>query len=163
MKIIVLSGESNSGKTTTLKLLIETLCDYGWSIISPEYCLLRSIISSVTEVDKSLNKDITAVLVKDGKKIGVSTFGDDELTIKNKVEFFEKIGCECAVIGSHPFGSSKRYIEKLEKDDNNTVITLNKIGCKGEKKDWKFKMLCDISDRMSVGEIISYIIMEGKS
>lgn len=159
MKIIVLSGESNSGKTTTLKQLIAYLCGCGdWTIKPYSTCALHSMIRSISELrDLPKEKDATAVLERDGRKIGISTYGDDRYTIENKVEFFEKEKCECAVIGSRPDGSSMSYVKELEERKSYNVTIINKLGIKGKKIDWKYELLCDISDRMSVNEIILHI------
>lgn len=159
MKIIVLSGESNSGKTTMLKQLIAYLCDCGgWTIKQFPTCPLHSIVQSTSELrDLPKEKDATAVLERDGRKIGISTYGDDRNTIENKINFFKKEECECAVIGSHSNGSSMNYVKELQKIKSHKVIILNKVGIKGEKCDWKYEILCENSNRMSVNEIILHI------
>ncbi len=82
MKIIALYGKGGCGKSTTLGLLYNIMLKNGFSVIE----------------GLNLNgADFSAVLEKDGHKVGLTTYGDNASCLKKPFELFKKYDCELAV------------------------------------------------------------------
>ena len=160
MKFIVLVGKDRKGKTTTLKTVIYKLLVEQYRIIDdPNGHRLKTYVRTANDVFVPKNYDLTVLLENSNKKtrIGITSYGDLESVLRNKVKFFTKAKCDCIICAAHPTGTSAAYIQDLEKDPCNQICKVQKIGCCGDDKDWKYSNLCDFSDSLTANEIISYI------
>lgn len=87
MEIIALRGPSNTGKTTTLKIVFEKLKAQGFQ--------------PMKDLEEDLgNGDFLWVLEKDGRKVGLVTQGDyvrKEYSVKNHLSKLESAGCDTAI------------------------------------------------------------------
>lgn len=107
VKLFVLNGGSNVGKSTTLNLLID----------------LFQIISSRYEIcfDPEHYEDVNdrwTWFIFEGKKIGICTSGDNYEACNKNLSFFQDNGCDIAVCASHVWSvDAKKYQRKLERKD----------------------------------------------
>ena len=93
-KIIALQGASNTGKSCTLKLLIDI-------ISNNQHCV------SVLFTGKN---DMIVVAEINGKKLGITTYGDTREELEND---FKKIGiCDLYVCASRSKGGTVDFLEK---------------------------------------------------
>lgn len=159
MEFIVLVGVDNTGKTTTLKKVVKDLVTKGASIVNdPRFHKFGSYVSSLSQLTGSLKNEITILLKYKDRLIGITTYGDVESVIKNKIDIFVDVGCPHIICASHPQGSSSyTYLESVVSKNSASLIEVAKIGCKGDKKDAKYGKVCEFADRLAVDEIISYI------
>lgn len=109
-KAIVLWGRENTGKTTTLNLLIYKLINIGANVLSGNF-------SSTALINNYLTENHYAVFEYDSKKIAVITAGDNDKTLD---DYFSKIGydCDIYICASRTKGSSCNYIKTLFSDNN---------------------------------------------
>ena len=106
-KLILLRGESNTGKTTTLKMLIAKLLQAPTLKTSVKYCHGRNkgkltalcTWKSGTALPKG---DISIVLNCEGVLVGVCTDGDTIGAVWDHVAFFERNNCGIGVTACHP-------------------------------------------------------------
>ena len=105
-KLILLRGESNTGKTTTLKMLIAKLLQAPSLKTSVKYCHGRNkgklTALRTWKPGKALPQgDISIVLNCDGVLVGVCTDGDTIGAVWDHVAFFERNKCEIGVTACH--------------------------------------------------------------
>jgi len=81
-KIIALYGKGDSGKTSTLNLLIDL-------IVSENKGIPMAI-----RAEEELRKDCRAVLSYKGKIIGVGTWGDSKDEVEKNCKFFKEKNCD---------------------------------------------------------------------
>jgi GTPase SAR1 family protein len=156
MKIIALLGEPNSGKTTTLKKLIEKIYQQGGIIIefkkgrkhkkwSPQ-CTLNYLLGATKE-------DVTVVFDYMGNTIVVTTCGDSEELIAPKYKL--RSDCSCFVCAAHLDGSSFKYVQELAL--TNTLITVPKIACKGDDASPDFWAVAGFSEDLAIKHLLNVI------
>ena len=105
MKIIVLNGKANCGKTSVLKKLYAKL-------------VANSIVRQTYFQQESLY-DLSAIFEYDVKKIGITTLGDGETELKNAFDIFIKEHCDLVVCASRSRDTKNgavRYIKSLNAD-----------------------------------------------
>ena len=116
MQIIVLSGNANSGKTTTLKMLIAMLLCRGAKIV---WCRRRphpTCQSLWDEIKYEMQnhippKELTVVLEYKGKRIGIRSFGDVYSDATCAIKFFNQHNCDIGVLPCHPDSDAQKLIE----------------------------------------------------
>lgn len=92
---LVLYGKSNTGKTKTLKRLIELIKDNGYTPIKPE---------EERDADKIVVFDIK------GRKVGITSRGD---AVDLLADDFAWMGdCDLYVCASHSRGNTVEFLEK---------------------------------------------------
>lgn len=97
-KLIVLQGKGNRGKTETLNLLIRKLCDlFGAALINPP-------------MKPGLNENNDALLFYNGKRIGITTVGDDSGILEKSLSSLGS-NCDLYICACRRRGSSKAYLE----------------------------------------------------
>ena len=156
MKILALLGEANSGKTTTLKKLIETIHQQGGNIIEFKQGRKRTKWSSHHTLNYLLNAtkdDVTVVFNYNNKIVVVTTCGDAEELIAPKYKM--RSDCDCFVCAAHLDGSSFKYIQGLSQ--TNTLITVPKIGCKGDDKSPDFWSVAQYSENLAINQLLAII------
>ena len=117
MEIIVLSGAANSGKTTTLKMLIAMLLCRGAKIV---WCKRKSLPTCQSLWDEIKNeiqnhippKELTVVLEYKGVRIGIRTFGDVYSDAECAIKFFKQHKCDIGVLPCHPNSDAQKLIEE---------------------------------------------------
>lgn len=106
MKIIVLNGKSNCGKTSVLKKLYAKL-------------VVNSIFLQTHFQQEGLY-DLSAIFVDtNGKKLGITTLGDGETELKKTFNIFAKESCDLVVCASRSRDTKNgavRYIKSLGAD-----------------------------------------------
>lgn len=105
MKIIVLNGKANCGKTSALKKLYEKL-------------VANKLFSQIYFQREGLY-DLSAIFEYDVKKIGITTLGDGETELKNAFDIFIKENCDLVVCASRSRDTKNgavRYIKSLNAD-----------------------------------------------
>ena len=103
--IIANYGESNVGKTSSIKLVYNML----HQIIADENC--RDLHSP-----EENNGDLCAILTINGVKVGISSLGDE---CKEHAEWLDElVGNECEIIlaACQPTGKTEKKIESLQAD-----------------------------------------------
>ena len=117
MKIIVLSGNTSSGKTTTLKMLIAILLCHGAKIIwcrRNPYPTCKSLWDEIKiEMQNHIPpKELTVVLEYKGKRIGIRSFGDVYSDAVCAIKFFKQHKCDIGVLPCHPNSDAQKLIEE---------------------------------------------------
>lgn len=97
--IIALRGKSQTGKTTTLKKLIEIIKEKG---------------HGVTTLEQYKN-DIVIVVEINGKNVGITTRGDFKSYLATDFAEFEKWSCELFVCACRSKGETVDFLEKQSK------------------------------------------------
>ena len=159
MKFIVLVGKDDTGKTITLKSVIDELIAKGAKIINNQSLRkFGSYVSSASQLPVPKQNEITILLEYNKKLIGITTYGDTEGVLKNKIEKFENIKCDCIIFGSHPGGSSYEYLIDLANKYNfQEFHAIFKIGCAGITNQQNLKKLQDDSDNQAKNEVLYWI------
>ena len=121
MKIISLWGKGDIGKTTTLTLLYNTLV---------QDATFLNIIKTPEEIC-----DFYAIFIYKGKKLGLTTYGDNKKCLKNSFDAFTRNNCDIAICASRrrrtKAGSVKfieeisEYITWIEQPDISDLKTVN--------------------------------------
>ena len=157
MKFIVLVGKGEKGKTTTLKEVIRKLIEGGARGTVASQNNFKGM-KTTDDIDVVLEKgDVSVELTYNNQKIGITTFGDNRGSIEEKIVIFIRDNCDCIICASRPSGTSNSYIQELESNPNYQIRKVQKIGCCGDNKDWKYRNLCNFSDSLTANEIISKI------
>ncbi len=117
MKLIVLRGNPNQGKTTTLRLVYDILLYLGAQIVVPR--------SQGRNTD-----DFKTVLDYGGKRVAISSAGDLLYDVGEKIDEFAGRGdIDVLISASRPFSSLDArigsyhpiYRDKLPKSDSNNI------------------------------------------
>lgn len=109
-KIIALSGRSKTGKTHTLKLLINKLDEVGKCIERRE--------KEKTDVNRTyLYRDI---------KISICTGGDADFIIESNIKYFEQFNCDIAITAVRTKGRTRTVLNKFADKNNLKVQYINK-------------------------------------
>ena len=105
MKIIVLNGKANCGKTSVLKKLYAKIV--ADNLFLQIYFQQESVY------------DLSAMFECGGKKIGITTLGDGETELKKTFNIFAKESCDLVVCASRSRDTKNgavRYIKSLGAD-----------------------------------------------
>ena len=105
MKIIVLNGKANCGKTTVLKKLYAKLVGHNQF--------------TQTCFNQESAFDLSAMFIIGNKKIGITTLGDGESELKRAFDIFIKESCDLVVCASRSRDTKNgavRYIKSLKAD-----------------------------------------------
>ncbi len=94
MKLIILCGKSNSGKTSTLRMLIEKITSSADG----------SFVCKSDEVRFNKHNEITVPLIYKGVLIAITTYGDSVPDIKYPFENYKDFA-KIFICASHPEGS----------------------------------------------------------
>lgn len=96
MKVIVLNGVANTGKTTTLNLL--------YNLITPD--------TPAT----NLGEDDKYTFTYKGKTISITTPGDGEKDIQNNIDYAQDENCDILVTASRTRGYGRKLLSEQFKD-----------------------------------------------
>ena len=120
MKLIVLKGEPDAGKTVTINYVYNKLRGEGY-------------IESSKNVFKDLeNGDFLTVLEKENVKLGVISQGDYPNSVESYLKKLENKKCSI-VICAQTIGEGKEEIQKtIDKYSEKEIVSISKI--KGYKK-----------------------------
>ncbi len=118
MKLIVLKGEPDAGKTVTINYVYNKLRGQGY--IEPSIDVFKDLE----------NGDFLTVLKKGSIKLGVVSQGDyaiRECSVKNHLENLEKQNCSI-VICVQTIGKGKEKIQKaIDGYPQKEIVTISKI------------------------------------
>lgn len=122
MKIIVLAGAANSGKTTTLKMLIAMLLCRGAKIVWRRRKTLPTCQSLWDEIKYEIQnhispKELTVVLEYKGVRIGIRSFGDVYSDATCAIKFFNQHKCDIGVLPCHPNSDAQKLLENTYGED----------------------------------------------
>lgn len=159
MKFIVLVGKDDTGKTTTLKSVIDELIAKGAKIVNNQFLRkFGSYVSSASQLPVPKQNEITILLEYEEKLIGITTYGDTKSVLENKIQVFENIKCDCIIFGSHTGGSSYEYLVSLaDKYDFQEFHAIFKIGCAGIIGQQNLPKLQNASDVQAKNEILYWV------
>lgn len=105
MNIISLWSKENTGKTTTLTLLYNTLAQ-------------DTSFLNIIKISEGIC-DFYAIFIYKGKKVGLTTYGDNKKCLKNSFDAFIENNCDiviCAGRRRRTEAGSIKFIEELSKD-----------------------------------------------
>ncbi len=145
MKIIVLKGKEDSGKSSTLNLVYSLLLNRDATLYSNKFEFL-----------KGQKSDFRAILQKNNKKIGIVTQVDYSLKTKGNntdnalfdhIKWVKDLGCDIAVCAMSTEKADSEEDIRQEGDEITTVIN--------KTVDSDHKMEANIKDAM---EILRWII-----
>ena len=118
MKLIVLKGEPDAGKTVTINYVYNKL--RGQEYIEPS----RDVFKDLE------NGDFLTVLEKENVKLGVISQGDyakGDCSVKKHLESLENQSCSI-VICAQTIGENKEKIQKaIDKYSQKEIVTISKI------------------------------------
>lgn len=129
MHIIALCGVGGTGKTTTLKKLIGTLnkqCKVeGYGLLHPiakgdehlENASLEEMLKSQT--------DVWAVFNYGGKRVGITSQGDERKYLKEAFEHFEK--CDISMCAVRSEGETKKFVKDKTNNSNGKLYIYRHI------------------------------------
>lgn len=122
MKIIVLSGNANSGKTTTLKMLIAMLLCRGAKIVWCRRNPRPTCNSLWNEIKNEVQnhippRELTVILEYKGKRIGIRSFGDVYTDATCAIKFFNQHECDIGILPCHPNSDAQKLLEETYKKD----------------------------------------------
>lgn len=103
MKILVLFGKSNKGKTTTLNILINLLLKRGKNLL---------------EIVTNYKHDNCLVIEIEDKKILITTRGDNEYSLKCDYEKFSEYEPDIFICAARSKGKTHDYISTLAPEEN---------------------------------------------
>lgn len=130
MKLIVLKGEPDAGKTVTINYVYNKLRGQGY--IEP----------SIDVFEDLENGDFLTVLKRESIKLGIVSQGDfakGEWSVKNHLENLEKQNCSI-VICVQTIGKDKEKIQKtIDEYPQKEIVTISKI--EDYKKELKKSMI----------------------
>ena len=113
--IIALFGKQNSGKTTTLNLLIYELRQHY-----PAYVFA---FDSLPDTDKVVIVDINGVAV------GISTRGDDGSDVDHNLRWLHERNCTLLVTATRTQGSTVNVVEQFATEANYHIDWIEKAHC----------------------------------
>ena len=107
-KIIALYRRSETGKTSTLNLLIE-------------------LLDKNKKIEKERLKEDRRVSISYGsKKIAVTTWGDNGFELKENIKFFEKENCDILVTATRTRGETTEILTDYAKEIDTEIIWIEK-------------------------------------
>jgi hypothetical protein len=108
--IFVLEGIANTGKSTVIAKVLETLLPYatGPALANERG---RERVHGSPEVVK-------AILTINGKTVGLTSRGDSERLVKNGVEPLVDANCDIIVCATRTAGGSKHALEQIAANAN---------------------------------------------
>lgn len=107
-KIIALYRRAETGKTSTLNLLIELL----------------DMNKKVEEI--RLTEDRRVSISYGNKKIAVTTWGDNGFELKENIKYFENEDCDILVTATRTRGETTEILNDYAKEINTEIIWIEK-------------------------------------
>lgn len=107
-KIIALYRRAETGKTSTLNLLIELLD------------------KNEKAEENRLTEDRRVSISYGSKKIAVTTWGDNEDELKENIKYFEKKDCDILVTATRTRGETTEILNDYAKEINTEIIWIEK-------------------------------------
>lgn len=101
MLLISLRGRGNSGKTTTVTQLHSLMIESGYLQVPGQY---------------SSRVDFTDILAKNGKLIGITSYGDTEDAIRERLIRFNEANCDIMICACRSDGGSLRAVTNTLSD-----------------------------------------------
>ena len=99
-KIIALQGDKDTGKSETIGILFDKMRNNGYVVVQDK--------------KRKSSHDFFVILQKNGKKIGLSTYGDIKRMIIVTVEVFIELNCEIIVCACHRKGKTVEAIKNVK-------------------------------------------------
>ena len=119
MKIIVVKGNQNTGKTTSIRLAYDIALYLGAAIITPR------------NIEDKPHNDFETVIFYNGKRIGFHSGGDLLKSFEEVIDDYKEKKCDTLVMASRNFkqialdalfnGHEVVYLHKDKKDDIENV------------------------------------------
>ncbi|PKL28522.1 MAG: hypothetical protein CVV46_05980 [Spirochaetae bacterium HGW-Spirochaetae-2] len=117
MKMIVgLYGAGNSGKTTTLNLLIKLF----QAKESGSVCIYY-------DGNENNEIDCKAIFRYHNQIIGITTGGDYEATLKENCDFFRKYDCDVMFTATKTYGSTRDVLTNFAEERKTELIWIRKF------------------------------------
>lgn len=107
MKVIMLMGTPESGKTTTLNMVYDELAKSG-----------ATVISNKSQLGKD-PQDFKCILQYQGKRVGIFTMGDYYEEIIYALGYFEGMGCDVLIIAN---SNKSKPRDRVAADPANVII-----------------------------------------
>ena len=170
MKIITLVGGSNSGKTSSIKLLANEMLKMSEQIGEPQFldnykkngqrsCIDQSKLKKCSGDLLLHNGDITIKFKWKGITIGITSFGDDVHAIKTKFELFK--GCDMFLSAAHPDDETIEYIQSIANDNSHILIqksTVQALKLSQGQRNKEIENFCNNATAKEMLDIIKYLL-----
>jgi len=124
MKIIVVKGNPNSGKTTSIRLVYDLLLYMGAEI-------------AVARTSEKLHTDFDAELLYDEKRIAISSAGDVLKNMRKTIADYKEHNSDILIMASRNFkpssldelffGHEVKYIYKEIQGDKENIATAKEV------------------------------------
>jgi len=124
MKIIVVKGNPNSGKTTSIRLVYDLLLYMGAEI-------------AVARTSEKLHTDFDAELLYDEKRIAISSAGDVLKNMRKTIADYKEHNSDILIMASRNFkpssldelffGHEVKYIYKEIRGDKENIATAKEV------------------------------------
>lgn len=102
MKIIILYGTGNSGKSTTFRKLYE------------KHIKGNADFNILGAMPTESVKDYQIVVQYKGRTIAIYTWGDNEFNVKAAFQYAEENGCEVLVCAARSSGKGYQFFDKMK-------------------------------------------------
>lgn len=133
MKVLTLCGKSNVGKSTTLRLLIETLDNTdGFNV--DVTCNSKTITKPIS----AYNGDLRCLCIYKKYLIGITTRGDRDDILQNEFDVLNREHkCDLIICASHTKGKTLLLAEKMSHGDDFVVHSKWYVQPKNKNKENK--------------------------
>lgn len=170
MKVITLIGRSDSGKTSSIKMLVNEMLNMGKRVGDPELmcdykkkgqrsCIDQNKLKKCNGNLLQYKGDITIKFKWKGKSIGITSFGDDAHSIATKFDLFRD--CDVFISAAHPDDDTIKYINSIDKGHPHILIYKDSIKSQRlplDKNTTKIEEFCNISTAKEMLDIIEYLL-----
>ena len=99
-KIIALQGDKDTGKSETIGILLDEMRNNRYTVVQDK--------------KRKNSHDFFVILMKNGKKIGLSTYGDIKRMIIEKIEIFIQFECDIIICACHRKGKTVEAIKGVK-------------------------------------------------
>lgn len=128
MDIIAISGISNTGKTHCLQKLIYEMSKDSKnkiSCINHAKAYQQLITNGAPVINRNMNKiDFSVVVERNGKRAGITTYGDNKYVLLNVFEKMNIYNCDLIVCACHTKGETIDFLKNLP--DKSSIVIHNR-------------------------------------
>ena len=113
MDVIAVCGRNNSGKSTTLRLLLSNVLQFKdltkFKFFKDQRTNSWNVDAGAIAKKQNKLKDFTCVFEYNRKKIGLTSFGDSKFLLTRAMDIFVSYECDIAIVACHKEIQLKNY------------------------------------------------------